>query len=308
MRSIWTGSISFGLVSVPVKVYSATEDHDVSLHQVHGKDGGRIRYQRRCEVCGEVVEYRDIEKAYDDGDQTVILTQDDLASLPSEKSKEIEVVQFVPADQIDPLLYDRAYYLDSDAKSPKAYALLAKTLESTSLVAVVKFSLRQKSRLGMLSVRDDVLVLQSLLWPDEIREADFAPASAKTSAQELKMSQALLESYQGDFTPEEFTDDYQAELRKLIDAKLEQGDAVDTAATFGEEGEQESGDVIDLMTALKNSLERKRGASKDNDSGSKSSKTSKTSKTSKSTKSSNGEVEESDSGDKKQSGRKSKSA
>lgn len=261
MRSIWTGAISFGLVSVPVKVYSATEDHDVSLHQVHNKDGGRIRYQRRCEVCGEIVEFRDIDKAYDDGEQTVILTRDDFDALPAEKSKEIEVVQFVPADQIDPLLHDKAYYLASDAKSPKAYALLAKTLESTSLVAVVKFALRQKSRLGMLSVRDDVLVLQTLLWPDEIRQADFEPVTAKTSKQELAMSKALLESYQGDFAPEEFTDDYQAELRKLIDAKIEQGDAVDTAATFGEQDEKETGgDVIDLMTALKNSLARKRGA------------------------------------------------
>ncbi|MDO5699213.1 MAG: Ku protein [Dermatophilus congolensis] len=259
MRSIWTGAISFGLVNVPVKVYSATEDHDVSLHQVHGADGGRIRYQRRCEVCDEIVEYADIQRAYDDGERTVVLTDDDLDSLPSEKSKEIEVVQFVPADQIDPLLHDRSYYLASDAKSPKAYSLLCKTLDSTSLVAVVKFALRQRTRLGMLSVRDGVLVLQSLLWPDEIREADFEPATAKVSQQELKMSKTLVESYTTDFTPEEFTDEYQDELRKLIDAKLEQGDALDTAATFGEDSRASGeGEVVDLMTALKNSLERKR--------------------------------------------------
>src|SRR5450830_1160107 len=131
MRAIWTGAITFGLVNVPVKVYSATEDHDISLHQVHDEDGGRIRYQRRCEICGKVVSYDHIEKAYDDGEKTVVLTDEDLASLPAERSREIEVVEFVPSDQLDPIMFDRSYFLEPDSRSPKAYVLLRETLERT---------------------------------------------------------------------------------------------------------------------------------------------------------------------------------
>lgn len=263
MRSIWKGALTFGLVNVPVKVYSATEDHDVPLHQVHNADGGRIRYQRICEVDGEVVAYQDIDRAYDDGEQTVILTKDDLASLPSERSREIEVVEFVPSDQVDLLTLDKAYYLEPDSSSPKAYVLLRKTLEQTDRTAIVRFSLRQKTRLAALRTRGDVLVLQTLLWADEVREAAF-PAlddDVRISAKELEMSASLVESFSKDFDPEEFGDEYQRELRTLIDAKLEQGDAIDTAATFGEqEGDDDGGEVIDLMEALRASVERTRAS------------------------------------------------
>ncbi|MFG6401762.1 Ku protein [Microbacterium sp. P04] len=263
MRAIWKGALTFGLVNVPVKVYSATEDHDVSLHQVHNKDGGRIRYQRICEIDGEVVPFPDIDKAFDDGEQTVVLTKADFDSLPSEKSREIDVVEFVPTEQVDPLTFDRAYYLEPDSTSPKAYVLLRKTLEQSDRIAIVRFSLRQKTRLAALRVRGEVLVLQTLLWADEVREAAF-PAldeSVRISAKELEMSASLVESFSKDFDPEEFTDDYQAELRTLIEAKLEQGDAVDTSATFGEQEEAaEGGEVIDLMEALRASVERSRAA------------------------------------------------
>ncbi|GAA2068491.1 Ku protein [Microbacterium hatanonis] len=255
--------MTFGLVNVPVKVYSATEDHDVSLHQVHNKDGGRIRYQRICEIDGEVVPFADIDKAYDDGEQTVVLTKDDFDALPSEKSREIDVVEFVPSEQVDPLILDKAYYLEPDSTSPKAYVLLRKTLEQTERTAIVRFSLRQKTRLAALRVRGDVLVLQTLLWADEVREASFSSLdeSVRISAKELEMSASLVESFAKDFDPEEFTDDYQAELRTLIDAKLEQGDALDTAATFGEQEEaSDGGEVIDLMEALRASVERSRAA------------------------------------------------
>ena len=269
MRAIWKGALTFGLVNVPVKVYSATEDHDVSLHQVHNKDGGRIRYQRICEIDGEVVPYSDIDKAYDDGDKTVVLTKDDLASLPAEKSREIDVVEFVPSDQIDLLTLDRAYYLEPDSASPKAYVLLRKTLEQTDRTAIVRFSLRQKTRLAALRVRGDVLVLQTLLWADEVREAAF-PAldeSVRISAKELELSASLVESFASDFDPEEFTDEYQAELRTLIEAKLEKGDAVDTAETFGDHEEEEAGgEVIDLMAALRASVEKSRAARSGSDS------------------------------------------
>src|SRR6478735_5906306 len=263
MRAIWKGAIAFGLVNVPVRVYSATEDHDISLHQVHNADGGRIRYQRRCEVCSKIIDYEDIDKAYEDDGRTVVLTRDELKSIPAENSHEIEVVQFVPAEQLDPMTFEKSYYLEPDAKSPKAYVLLRRALEDTDRVAIVQFALREKTRLGALRIRGDVLVLQGLLWSDEVREASF-PAletSVRISAQEREMSAALVDSMAADFDPEQFTDDYQIQLRQLIDAKLEQGESLDTEETFGAPAaEAGTGEVIDLMDALKRSIERKRGA------------------------------------------------
>lgn len=261
MRAVWKGAVTFGLVNVPVKLYSATEDHDVSLHQVHAADGGRIRYQRKCEVCGEVVAYQDIDKAYDDGERTVVITDADLKALPAERSREIEVVEFVPSEQIDPLMFDRSYYLEPDSASSKAYVLLRETLESTDRTAIVQMALRQKTRLAALRVHGDVLVVQTLLWADEVRAADF-PALAeqvKISDKELALSKQLVESLVSDFEPEQYVDEYQQELRTLIAAKLEQGDALDTAATFGEQPEEGGGEVIDLMEALRRSIAAKRG-------------------------------------------------
>ena len=261
MRAIWKGAIAFGLVNVPVKVYSATEDHDISLHQVHNADGGRIRYQRRCEVCSKVIDYEDIDRAYEDEGRTVVLTRDELKSIPAENSHEIEVVQFVPADQLDPMMFEKSYYLEPDSKSPKAYVLLRRALEDTDRVAIVQFALRDKTRLGALRIRDDVLVLQSLLWSDEVREASF-PAletSIRISAQEREMSAALVDSMASDFEPDQFTDEYQEQLRQLIEAKLDKGESLDTEETFGAPAEAGEGEVIDLMEALKRSIEKKRG-------------------------------------------------
>ncbi|MBG6179127.1 non-homologous end joining protein Ku [Arthrobacter sp. CAN_A1] len=261
MRAIWKGAVAFGLVNVPVKVYSATEDHDISLHQVHDKDGGRIRYQRRCEICGEVVEYKNIDKAYDDGERTVVLTEEDFATLPVEKSREIGVVEFVPSDQIDPIMLDRSYFLEPDSTSTKAYVLLRRTLEETDRTAIVQFTLRQKSRLGALRVRGDVLMLQSLLWDDEVREAKFPSLDERVriSAKEKEMSAALVDSFSTDFDPENFTDEYQEQLRTLIDAKLEKGEALDTEETFGESADDDGGGkVLDLMEALRRSVEKNR--------------------------------------------------
>ena len=265
MRSIWKGAISFGLVSVPVKVYSATESHDVSLHQVHNKDGGRIRYQRRCEVCGEVVEYRDIDKAYDNGEQTVVLTEEDLGSLPAERNHEIEVVEFVPADQVDLLRLDKSYYLEPDEKTLKQYTLLRRALEDSDRTAIVRFALRQKTRLAALRVRGDVLLLQTLLWDDEVRTPSFdvLKQTPRISQKERDMAAQLVESLAGDFDSAEFSDEYQEQLRTLVEAKLEKGEALDTEATFGEKPEEEDGgEVVDLMEALKRSVERKKATKK----------------------------------------------
>jgi len=264
MRSIWKGAITFGLVNVPVKLYAATEDHDVHMHQVHDKDGGRIKYQRRCEICGKIVDYEHIDRAYDDGDRTVILTEDDLSTLPEERSREIEVVEFVPSDQVDPIMLDRSYFLEPDSKSSKAYVLLRRTLEETDRTAIVHFSLRQKTRLAALRVHDKALMLQTLLWDDEVREADFPSLqdSVRISPAELKMSQQLVDSFATDFAPEKFSDEYQEELRQLIEAKLKKGDDVSTEETFGEQPEDDDdggGEVIDLMEALKRSVDASRG-------------------------------------------------
>jgi DNA end-binding protein Ku len=266
MRAIWKGAITFGLVNVPIKLYPATEDHDISLHQVHDADGGRIRYERRCEICGKVVEYAHIDKAYEEGKTTVVLTEEDLKSLPEERSHEIEVVEFVPSEQIDEIMFDRSYFLEPDKGAAKPYALLRRALEETDRTAIVQFSLRQKTRLGALRSRDKVLMLQSLLWDDEVREADFSglQEDVRVSPQELKMASSLVDNMSTDFNPEKFSDEYQDQLRQLIAAKLEKGDALDTAATFGEKEKDQAdrGEVVDLLEALRRSVEQNRTARK----------------------------------------------
>ena len=263
MRAIWSGAITFGLVNVPVKLHSATEDHDVDLHQVHDVDGGRIRYQRRCEVCGEVVPYEHIDRAYVEDEETVVLTREELASIPQERDREISVVEFVPSSQVDPLLFERSYYLEPAGKTTKAYVLLRRTLEKTERTAIVQFALRQKTRLAALRVRDDVLLLQTLLWPDEVREPAFGALEQRVriSAKEMQLSAALVKSFSADFEPGRFRDEYQRQLRALIEAKRRAGEAIDTEETFGEP-EHEGAEVIDLMEALTQSVQRSRAAKK----------------------------------------------
>ncbi|WP_172170555.1 Ku protein [Brevibacterium sp. CT2-23B] len=266
MRAIWTGSIAFGLVNVPVKLYSATENHDVRMHQVHKKDGGRIRNQHRCEECGKTVEYDDMDKAFDDGEHRVVLTSEDFEALPAEDNDDIDVLQFVPSDEIDPIMLEKAYFLEPTSKTPKAYLLLRKTLEDTERTAIVKLTLRTRTRLAVLRVCGKVLMIQTLRWADEIRDVDFkgVNSKAKISDKELEMSEKLVESYSEDFTPEEFSDDYQVELRKLIDAKIESGESLDIEKTFDEEDSEEDtgGDVIDLMEALRKSVDSSRSSKK----------------------------------------------
>ena len=258
MRAIWKGAVTFGLVNVPVSVYSATESHDVRLHQVHDADGGRIRYQRRCEKCGEVVAYEHIDKAFTDGDAQVVLTEDDLATLPAERSKEIDVLEFVPNDQVDPIMFDSAYYLAPSSTSSKPYVLLRRTLEETDRTAIVSFTLRQKTRLAALRVRGDALLLQTLLWADEIREPAFDGLDgAKVSDRELEMSAALVHSYESDFDPASHTDEYQRQLRALIEEKLASGEVVQASTA---EEDDTGGEVLDLMEALRRSVEASRSA------------------------------------------------
>ncbi|MET8315028.1 Ku protein [Rhodococcus erythropolis] len=265
MRSIWKGSIAFGLVNVPVKVYSATEDHDIRFHQVHAKDGGRIKYNRVCSECGNTVQFADIDKAYDSEDGSrVILSDEDFNKLPAAEKHEIPVLEFVPNDQIDPILFEKSYFLEPDSASPKAYVLLSTVLTESDRTALVHFTLRQKTRLAAMRARDGVLVIQTLLWPDEVRAAEFPSLDdvEKPKAKELKMAQTLVESMAGDFDPTEFTDDYQVQLRQLLDEMIENGGKkVIPAAEVDQEGTD--AEVVDLVAALQRSVdEAKSNASK----------------------------------------------
>ncbi|RDI55671.1 DNA end-binding protein Ku [Nocardia mexicana] len=258
MRSIWKGSIAFGLVNVPVKVYTATEDHDIRFHQVHAKDGGRIKYDRVCTVCGQSVQYADIDKAYEspEGDK-VILTDEDFSKLPVAEKHEIPVLQFVPSEQIDPILFDKSYYLEPDSTTPKAYVLLATTLEEVDRVALVHFTLRQKTRLAALRVRDGVLLLQTLLWPDEVRAVDFESldGAAAPRKQEISMAETLVESMSDDFDPGLYTDEYQIELKKMLDEAIASGSNKVIRREEEAAPAEMDAEVVDLVAALQRSLE-----------------------------------------------------
>ena len=191
MRAIWKGSVSFGLVNVPVKLYAATESHDVSFRQVHAKDGGRIKYQRVCAIDGEEVAYADIAKGYETEDgEMVILTDEDMADLPVTSSREIAVEKFVPRDQIDPMLFEKSYYLEPEKTGAKPYALLRQALLEADRMAVVTVAIRQRSSVAVLRVRDDVIVLQTMMWPDEVRQPDFTveAGEVKKTAKAAKSS------------------------------------------------------------------------------------------------------------------------
>jgi DNA end-binding protein Ku len=263
MRAIWKGAVSFGLVNVPVRLFAATQENDIRFHQVHREDGGRIRYKRTCSVCGEEVSYDDIAKGYETSDgQLVILTDEDLDKLPVASSHEIDVVEFVPAAQVDPILFARSYYLEPDARAAKPYALLREALIETDRMAIVKVALRQKETLAVLRVRDRAILLQTMLWPDEVRQADFAilDDDVELRPQELKMAASLVESMASDFEPEEFTDSYRGAVAELIEAKLERGESAELPGTEESAAEQgKTGEVIDLLTALQRSVNRARG-------------------------------------------------
>lgn len=267
MRSIWKGSIAFGLVNVPVKVYSATQDHDIKFHQVHAKDNGRIRYKRVCEVCGEVVEYSDLARAFESDDgQMVIINDDDLATLPEDRSREIEVLEFVPAEEVDPMMIDRSYFLEPDSKSSKSYVLLAKTFAETERMAIVHFTLRSKTRLAALRVKDfgkrEVMVVHTLLWPDEIRDPDFPLLDKEVEIKpaELKMAGQVVESMAEDFNPDRYRETYQEQLQELIDAKLEGAEAFTAEEQPAELDETE--DVSDLLAKLEASVKARSGEGK----------------------------------------------
>ncbi|MEV6023588.1 Ku protein [Streptomyces sp. NPDC052036] len=250
MRSIWNGAISFGLVSIPVKLMNATENHSLSFRQIHLEDGGRIRYRKFCELEDREVSSPEIGKGYEDADGSVVpITDEDLAQLPLPTAKTIEIVAFVPADRIDLLQMDTAYYLSANgAPAAKPYALLREALRRSGKVAVAKYALRGRERLGMLRVVDDVLTMHALLWPDEIRAADgVAPeADVPLRDKELDLADTLMDTL-GEVDLDELHDEYREAVEELIAAKAEGREPPPAP-------EPEGGKVLDLMAALEKSV------------------------------------------------------
>ncbi|MCA0145119.1 Ku protein [Blastococcus sp. LR1] len=262
MRSIWRGAVSFGLVSIGVKLYSATEDKDIRFHQVHAADGGRVKYKRVCSVDGEEVEYADIAKGYElPSGEVVILTDADFDELPLTTRREIEVLEFVDQAEIDPIMFEKTYYLEPDGAAARPYVLLRDALENAGQVAITKIALRQRESLAALRVRDGILVMHTMRWPDEIRRPDFAFLDEDISVrpQELKMAEALIGSMTASFDPGEFTDEYREAMTALLEAKQSGGEVTQAPETAEDDGAS----VVDLMSALRRSVERARGGAAD---------------------------------------------
>ena len=257
MRAIWKGALAFGMVSIPVRLYSATEDRDVSFHQVHDEDAGRVRYQRMCTVCDQEVAYADLAKGFElPSGETVILTDEDFANLPLPTTKVVELVAFVPADQVDPLALARGYYLEPDPAGRKPYELLRAALDRTSRVGLAKIAVRSKESLAVLRPRGDVLALQTMVWPDEVRKAQFDVLDREVSVSdaELKMADTLIEAMSGDFTPEAYQDGYREALLSVIEAKTAGKEFVAPPTSA------QPAPAVDLITALKASVEAAKAA------------------------------------------------
>jgi DNA end-binding protein Ku len=252
MRSIWKGTVAFGLVTIPVKLHVATEQRNVTFHTVHREDGGRVKFRRFCTVCEEEVPYADVAKGYElPAGEMVVLDDDDFEDLPLSTSRRIEVLQFSPADQIDPILLNKSYYLEPDPAGVRPYVLLRDALERSGRVAIVKVALRQRESLAALRVRDGVFVLETMLWPDEVRPADFAfqEENVDVRSQELRMTESLIETMVANFDPAKYRDAYREALQEVIEAKITGKEIIHT------EVPAEEGPAADLMAALRASVE-----------------------------------------------------
>jgi DNA end-binding protein Ku len=247
---MWKGAISFGLVTIPVAVYPATEEKTLRFNQIHEEDGGRIRMKRTCSVDGEEVPYDEIVKGYEyEKDRYVVLTDEDFDKVPVESSRAIDIVQFVDLDEIDPMLYKKSYYLVPDETGAKAYALLREALSQDNKVGIAKVSFRDKEHLAALRFKDDSFVLETMYWPDEIRAADFGgvDVDVKVRAQELEMARQLIENLTAGWDPEEFTDEYREALLRIVEAKIS-GEEIEVVEA------EPTAKVVDLMEALKASV------------------------------------------------------
>ncbi len=250
-RSMWKGAISFGLVTIPVSVYPATEEKSLRFNQLHDQDMGRIRYKRVCEIDGEEVPYEHIVKGYEiEKDRYVVLEEEDFDAVPVESSRTIDIQQFVSLEEIDPILYKKSYYLVPDETGAKAYALLRRALEEEGKVGIAKVSFRDKEHLAALRFNDGAFVLETMFWPDEIRPAEFETVheDGKIREQEIEMAKALIESLSEPWNPEAYRDEYRDALLEIVEKKAA-GEQIEAAP------EAAPARVVDLMEALKASVE-----------------------------------------------------
>jgi len=249
-RSMWKGAISFGLVTIPVAVYPVTEEKGLKFNQLHDEDGGRIRYKRVCEKDGEEVSFEHIVKGYEiEKDRYVVLTDEDFDAIPVESSRAIDIERFVDLDDIDPVMFKKSYYLIPEETGAKAYALLREAMSEDGRVGIAKVSFRDKEHLAALRFKDDAFVLETMYWPDEIREADFGgvDVAGKVTDQEMAMARQLIDSLAGEWTPEQFSDEYREGLLQIVEAKLH-GQEIEVVAP------EPTAKVVDLMEALKASV------------------------------------------------------
>lgn len=254
-RPIWSGAISFGLVTIPIKVSNASEPHNISFHRIHIEDGGRVRNRKVCEIDGAELRDDEIGRGYEiSKDQIIEVTDEDLREMPLPTAKAIDIVAFVDRSSIDPVRIGQSYYLEADGQvATKPYTLLRRALERSSKVAIAKFALRGRERLGLLSIREKALVLHSMHWPDEIRSpAELAPRPVELTDDEIRRAIDLMESMAAD-DASGFHDEYREALEKVIDAKLE-------GKTPPKPAEPKAGDgrVVDLMAALEQSVQTAR--------------------------------------------------
>jgi DNA end-binding protein Ku len=252
MRPIWKGAISFGLISIPVRLYSAVESKTLKFHLMHEDDGGRIKYKRECAKCGKEVSWDDIIKGYEySKDHYVTFTDEEMEALDIDSIKAIDVVSFVPLEDIDPIYFNKTYYVAPEASGVKAYKLLAEALEAEGQVGVAKVALRDKEHLSTIRLKDGVFVLETMYWPDEIREGDFEELDKRVEVrdQEVKMARQLIQQLSDEFKPEQFHDEYRERLQELAEKKVE-GQEVTVAA----EPDEEPAPVVDIMEALKASV------------------------------------------------------
>ena len=250
-RSIWKGAITFGLISIPVGLYTATEEKDFRFHQLHDKDNGRIRYKRVCSICEEEVSYDHIIKGYEvEKDNYVVFTEEELERIPGDSIKAIDIVSFVPLEEIDPIYFQKAYYVVPEPSGIKAYKLLEKALGDSGKVGVAKITLREKEHLATLRVSGNIFVLETMHWPDEIREPAFEELDKRPEIrkQEVDMARSLIENLSDTFNPKEFVDQYRERLEAAVKAKVE-GEEVAVPPT------KEPTAVADLMEALRASVE-----------------------------------------------------
>jgi DNA end-binding protein Ku len=251
MRSIWNGAITFGLITIPVGLYSAVEEKSFKFNQLHAADNGRIKYKRTCSVCEQEVAFEEIVKGYEyEKDRYVVFTEEELDRLPSDSVRAIDIVAFVPLEEIDPIFFQRSYYLAPEPTGIKAYKLLEQALEKSGRVGIAKVTLREKEHLATLRMRDGVFVLETMHWPDEIRTPEFEELKkdVEIRKQELEMAASLVENLSDHFDPQQFTDSYRARLEEAVEAKVA-GEEVAFAP------EKAPTKVADLMEALKASVE-----------------------------------------------------